>query len=91
MSVFIFRNHDKVAIKHLLKEIGRYRYEMALENMKISQPPISMDGFYLEANPSCIFLCYKYPSRVKTKIMKVDGFTGVPKSGWTFHPQKNHL
>ncbi len=89
MSNFIFRNFDKKAIKHLLKEIGRYRYDMALEQMKIQQPPISMDGFYLEANPACIFLCYKYPSRITTKIMKVDGFAGVPSSGWMFQPEKN--
>ena len=79
----LFRNHDKKAIRTLLKEIGAYRYERALEQMQVSsQRPISMSGVYLESNEHCIFLCHRYPSGYILKLMKVNGFEMVLKDGW---------
>ena len=77
-----FINKDKKAIKQLLKEIGKHRYELALEMMQIKQPPISMSGFYLEATDDAILLCYRYPSRFETTIMKVQDFENLPAEGW---------
>ncbi|MFD2589086.1 hypothetical protein ACFSQJ_19330 [Croceitalea marina] len=88
----LFRNYDKEAIKVLMKEIGAYRYERALENMKMSdQKPISMSGFYLESNEHCIFLCHRYPSGYVLKLMKVDGFMQIPKEGWKLIKEKRYL
>lgn len=78
----IYRNYDLKAIKILLKEIGRYRYEIALEQMKIQQPPLGMKGFYLETNMECTFLKYRYPIGVTITIMKVDEFEQIPETGW---------
>lgn len=87
----LFRNHDKKAIKVLLKEIGAYRYEQALENMKVGQKPISMSGFYLESNEHCIILCHRYPSGYILKLMKVDLFEQIPKEGWILITEKSYF
>ena len=82
MKHFLFINQDKKAIKKLLFEIGKHDYELALQNMQIKDPPFSMEGFYLEANNNCIFLAYRYPSRVVVNIMKVEKYTYIPIDGW---------
>jgi hypothetical protein len=40
-----------------------------------------MEGFYLEAGELSVLLCYKYPSRVKQTIMKVDKYEKISQSG----------
>lgn len=88
----LFRNNDRKAIRVLMKEIGAYRYERALENMKITeQKPMSMSGFYLESNEHCIFLCHRYPSGYILKLMKVDEFEQIPKEGWKLVKEKRYL
>ena len=83
MKTTLFQNDDQKAIRILLKEIGRYRYDRELERQGFGdQKPLTMSGFYLEANESCTFLCYKYPSRIIVKIMRVDEFMQIPKEGW---------
>jgi len=82
MKQIKYRNSDKKAIKILMREIGAYRYEIALEQMKVEQRPISMEGFYLEANNDCIFLCHRYPSGYILKLMKVEQFEMLPRDGW---------
>ena len=78
-----FRNYDKKILKNLLKEIGEYRYNQALENMKIgNSKPLSMEGFYVEATEYYIKLCYMYPSRYKLMIMDVDRYENIPVEGW---------
>ncbi|WP_421805773.1 hypothetical protein [Flagellimonas sp.] len=82
MKSIVFRNRDKKAIKILMREIGAYRYETALEQMKVEQRPLSMEGFYLEANDDCIFLCHRYPSGYILKLMKVEYYAMLPRDGW---------
>ena len=65
-----------------MKEIGRHKYELALQNMKIKQPPNSMKGWYLEADQFSLKLCYRYPSRYILKLMDVDNYQTIPKQGW---------
>ena len=78
-----FRNNDKMILKKLLQEIGEYRYNQALENMKIgNSKPLSMEGFYVEATEHYIKLCYMYPSRYKLMIMDVDRYENIPVEGW---------
>ena len=78
-----FRNYDKKILKNLLKEIGEYRYNQALENMKVgNSKPLSMDGFYVEATENYIKLCYMYPSRFKLMIMDVNRYENIPVEGW---------
>ena len=53
MEIFLFlkydryRNYDRKTIRELLKEIGRHRYEQALEQKKVTQKPLGMEGWYL--------------------------------------------
>jgi len=82
MSKILYRNYDTKAIKELLKEIGKHRYEQALENMKVRQKPLGMQGWYLEATDNYLKLCYKYPSRIVLMLMDVDRFKGIPVKGW---------
>ncbi len=77
-----YRNSAKKAIKILMREIGAYLDATALEQMKVEQRPISMEGFYLEANDDCIFLCHRYPSGYILKLMKVEQFEMLPRDGW---------
>jgi hypothetical protein len=78
----IYRNHDRETIRELLKEIGRHKYEQALENMQVKQKPLSMKGFYLEAGADYLKLCYRYPSRFVLMLMDVDRFENIPRHGW---------
>ncbi|WP_282055675.1 hypothetical protein [Maribacter luteus] len=82
MSNIIYRNHDLKVIKELLKEIGKHRYEQALENMQVKQKPLGMKGWYLEASQYYLKLCYKYPSRIVLMLMDVDRYNNIPRHGW---------
>jgi len=79
-----FRNYDKATIKNLLREIGEYRYNQALENMKVgNSKPMSMEGFYLEATEHYLKLCYRFPSRYVLMIMDVERYENIPVDGWS--------
>ena len=84
MSKIVFRNYNKVAIKQLLKEIGQERYLAALEDAKISQKPLSMNGFFVEyeVDAKDVNLYFKYPSRIEVLIMSVLGYWAVPQDSW---------
>lgn len=83
MSIEIFKNDDKKAMLQLLKEIGKERYEAALEDAGLSKmKPISLDGFYVEWEDRNVTLFYRYPSGTVFKIMDVLGYWGVPNLGW---------
>lgn len=82
MSNIVYRNHDLKIIRELLKEIGEHCYEMALEQMKVTQKPLGMPGWYIEANEHYLKLCYRYPSRAVLKLMDVDNFRNIPRHGW---------
>lgn len=80
----VFENRDWKKIKELLLEIGNYRYESALENMKLSHHrPLTMKYFFLQATEHCTFLCILYPSGYSARLMKVDEYRNLPKDGWT--------
>ncbi len=79
-----FRNYNKGIIKNLLREIGEYRYNQALENMKVgNSKPMSMEGFYLEATEHYLKLCYRFPSRYVLMIMDVERYENIPVDGWS--------
>lgn len=80
--MIVYRNHDLITIRELLKEIGKHRYEQALENMKVRQKPLSMKGWYLEASEHYLRLCYQYPSRYILMLMDVSRFKNIPIKGW---------
>ena len=80
--MIIYRNHDLQIIRELLKEIGKYKYEQALENMQVKQKPLGMKGWYLEASEHYLKLCYLYPSRVRLMLIDVSRFENVPRHGW---------
>ncbi len=80
--MIIYRNHDRNTIRKLLKEIGKHRYELALDNMKVRHKPLSMEGWYLEANEHYLRLCYQYPSRFILMLMDVSRFENIPRQGW---------
>jgi hypothetical protein len=82
MSNIKYRNYDLKIIRELLKEIGKHKYEQALENMQVMHKPLAMKGWYLEANESYLRLCYKYPSRHVLMLMDVDKFNNIPVRGW---------
>ena len=82
MSKFVYRNHDLKIIRELLKEIGAHRYEKALENMMVTSRPLGMKGWYLEASPHYLKLCYRYPSRIVLMLMDVDHYDNIPTQGW---------
>lgn len=90
MSRVVFRNFDNKAIRQLLKEIGKERYECALKDAGIDSKPMSMEGFFVEyeTETSKVNLYYKYPSRTIFLIMPVHGFWGVPNDGWELHRKK---
>ena len=87
MSKIVFRNFDVESIKRLLKEIGKERYEAALEDTGIEQKPLGMKGFFVEfeVDTKDINLYYKYPSRIELFIMPVLGYWGVPFGSWELH------
>ena len=82
MSNIVYRNYDRKVIYELLKEIGKHRYEMALEHMKVTQKPLDMSGWFIEANEHYLKLCYRYPSRVVLKLMDVGTYKNIPRHGW---------
>jgi len=91
MSKTVFRNYDLKCIKALLKEIGKERYEGALEdNGLLESKPIAMDGFFVEyeTDTQDVNLYYKYPSRVVCFIMPVLGFWNVPHDHWVRERKK---
>jgi hypothetical protein len=87
MSITVFRNYDKKAIRSLLKEIGKERYECALKDAGIETRPLSLEGFYVEyeTDTQDINLYYKYPSRIVFLLLPVLGFWAVPNEGWEIH------
>ena len=83
MSKIIFKNSDKKAIRGLLKEIGKERYEGALKDAGITETkPIGLDGFYVEWDNKDVTLYYRYPIGTIVKIMEVLGYWNIPKDGW---------
>jgi hypothetical protein len=82
MSKILYRNYDTKAIKELMKEIGKHKYQQALENMQVRHRPLGMQGWYLEATDSYLKLCYMYPSRIVLVLMDVDRFIRIPVKGW---------
>lgn len=87
MSKVVFRNFNKKAIRQLLKEIGKERYECAINDSEIEHNPLSLEGFFVEYETVTqkINLYFRYPSRVDFLIMPVLGFWGVPNDGWEMH------
>ena len=81
MSI-VYRNYDLKIIRELLKEIGRHKYEQALENMQVRQKPLTMKGWYLEAREGYVKLCYKYPSRHILMLLDVERYRNIPANGW---------
>ena len=83
MSKIVFKNQDKKAIKLLLREIGKERYEIALKDADVlDMKPITMSGFYVVWDDKDVHLYYRYPSGTEVFIMDVLGFWNVPKKGW---------
>lgn len=86
MSNQLFRNYDKKAIHSLLKDIGKERYECALNDVGLSQSkPLTMTGFFIEWNKGDINLWHRYPSGVEKMIMSVLGFWTIPLEGWEMY------
>jgi hypothetical protein len=83
MSKTVFRNYDKKAIKSLLKEIGKTRFEVALEDAGMTKP-LSMDGFFVEYETETqdFNLYYEYPSKTVFYLLPVLGFWSVPTDNW---------
>ncbi|WP_282118065.1 hypothetical protein [Maribacter aquivivus] len=83
MSKEMFINKDKKAIRALLKEIGKARYEAALIDAGLQDmKPIGLDGFYVEWIDGDVQLWYRYPIGKKFKLIDVLGFWAVPIDGW---------
>ncbi len=80
--MIVYRNYDTKIIRELLKEIGKHRYEQALENLNVRHRPLSMKGWYLEASNHYMRLCYKYPSRYVLMLMDIERYTNIPRKGW---------
>ena len=81
----VFRNYDIKRIKMLLKEIGKERYEAALDDAGLkNMKPLGMKGFFVEYEIESrdVSLYYKYPSRTEIFIMPVLGFWAVPHTDW---------
>jgi len=83
MSKVVFRNHDKKAIRLLLKEIGKERYEVALMDAGLAEmKPLGLTEFYIEWNNQDVHLYHRYPSGTIFFIVDVLGFWAVPNDGW---------
>ncbi|UII79987.1 hypothetical protein [Flagellimonas sp. CMM7] len=84
MSKEVFRNYDKKAIKSLIREMGKERFDCAIKDSGMESRPLTMEGFFIEFQPDKedFILYYMYPSRVVFKIISVLGFWAVPDSGW---------
>ncbi len=78
----VFRNFNTPIIKALLEEIGSYRYEKALEVMRVEKKPTKTSKFYLESKNNSLHLYYSYSPKDFQKIMKVDEFENIPLDGW---------
>lgn len=83
MTKLVFQNHNTESIKLLLKEIGKEHYDCALKDEGITQPPLTMKGFYIEfeVDTKNLNLYYRYPN-ITIYIMSVLGYWRVPKEGW---------
>ena len=83
MSKVVFRHTDLKIIKLLLKELGKERYDCALQDAGLSKSkPITMSGFFLECDEGNIDLHYTYPSGTSFKLMTVLGMQRIPFEGW---------
>ena len=80
--MIVYRNHDRKTIRELLKEIGRHKYEQALEHMQVKQRPVSMGRWYLESCEHYLKLCYQYPTSYVLMLMDVERFNNIPREGW---------
>ena len=79
MKSVVFRNMDKYAISHLLKEIGRHALQKECRVQHLPFPK-RVRLFYIECNDDCTFLKYKYQSGDRT-VMKLDRYQ-LPETGW---------
>ncbi|MBT2161302.1 hypothetical protein [Zobellia barbeyronii] len=83
MSKVVFHHTDIKVIKLLLKEIGKDRYDCALQDAGLSNSkPITMHGFFIEWDEGNIDLHYTYPSGISFKLTTVLGMQRVPFEGW---------
>lgn len=84
MSKLVFRNYNKKAIKNLMREMGKERFECALKDSGMPNKPDSMEGFYLEFRvpEQDHYLIYMYPSETTFELMVVNGFWAIPQEGW---------
>ena len=82
LFMIVYRNYDVKIIRILLKEIGKYRYENALENMQVKQKPMFMKGWYLEATEHYLKLCHRYPSGYTLMLLDVNRYNNIPRQGW---------
>ncbi|SDM65590.1 hypothetical protein [Kriegella aquimaris] len=91
MHTIVFHNRDTKAIRSLLKEIGEARYNSALMDEGITQPPITMNGFFLEFDTKTnnLSLFHRYPSHVTLFIMSVLGYWSVPNENWIMVRKEN--
>ncbi|PKA99600.1 hypothetical protein B0O79_3314 [Flavobacteriaceae bacterium MAR_2009_75] len=80
MRDVVFRNYDRYASKHLLKEIGEHRLRMECENKHLSFPK-RLALFYIEAGDSNTMLKYKYTQKGTCGLMVIDRYD-LPDSGW---------
>lgn len=84
MSELVFRNYDKKAVRRLLIEIGKERYECALKDAKFTSPPLSLEGFFFEfeIDTGNINLYFRFPMCQPIFVMPTLGFWAVPDKGW---------
>ena len=85
MSILLFRNHNRKAIREILKKIGKMKYESALKEQNLhDQPPISMSGFYLEFDVETkdVDIWHQYGGGHCFKIISAIGYRELPSEGW---------
>ncbi len=84
MSKIVFRNSDKQAIRQLLKEMGKERYECALKDSGFLGKPLSLEGFHVEyeTDTGNIEMYFTFPMSEPKHVMSVLGFWAVPDKGW---------
>lgn len=80
--MIMYRHYDRDKILELLQEIGRYNYERALENRRVKDRPLAINGWYLEATEEYLKLCYRYPSNAILMLMDVNRYDNIPRQGW---------
>lgn len=76
----LFRNYDRTAVKHLLKEIGENVLRRECDNRHLSFPK-RLAQFYLEENGECAVLKYDYPNTGASVLMKLHEYD-LPEKGW---------